>query len=173
MKHIATLALLVALVATGCTVNIGRAAELDTSNPDEIAYALYCVTVLSVQEAYATDPDLWYENMPDALEVIQATDQGLWDACTLAMKTIHDNLDSPATGSITNGQWFVGSEVEPGTYRSDGWNGNGVWCTWEAYNSVGDIQEIEFSNDGSIIMVVKSEYDYINISDCHPFEKVK
>lgn len=69
-------------------------------------------------------------------------------------------------GTYGSGTYAVGSEIQPGTYRTSG----ATWCYWARLSSAdGELSSINANDnvDGSSTMVVKSSDKYVEFSgDC-------
>ena len=85
---------------------------------------------------------------------------------------------APATpaGSISDGVWIVGSDVQPGTYRSSGAE-TGGYCMWSRHSSTaGGPFDAIIASDGSkagqVLVTIQPGDKLFRTHGCAPFTKV-
>ena len=87
---------------------------------------------------------------------------------------------SPATaaaaGTIGEGVWIVGSDIQPGTYRSPGAPAGG-YCMWSRHSSVAGgpfdaITASDGSKAGQMLVTVQPGDKLFRTHGCAPFTKV-
>lgn len=82
-----------------------------------------------------------------------------------------------ASAGITSGTWIVGTDVQPGTYRSDGPNDAVSYCMWSRHRVVtGDPFEGIIASDGTtsgqtVVTIAPTDKVFIT-KGCAPFERV-
>lgn len=80
------------------------------------------------------------------------------------------------SGSISEGVWLVGSDVQPGTYRSDGADAGG-YCMWSRHSSTaGGPFEAIIASDGSkagqMLVTIAPGDKLFRTHGCAPFTKI-
>lgn len=75
------------------------------------------------------------------------------------------------TSAITDGTYLVGSEIPPGTYKSDG--GGSTLCYADTQDKAGNIlqQEVAGGGEAVVIRIASSAYTFKS-SDCGSWKKV-
>lgn len=107
-------------------------------------------------------------------------------AARMGLLTDEPNLaaapDRPATapaantpGQISDGVWIVGTDVQPGTYRSAGPVDG--YCMWSRHSSVSggpfdDIIASDGRRDGQVVVTIAATDALFRTSGCAPFSKV-
>lgn len=79
-------------------------------------------------------------------------------------------------GQIGEGVWFVGSDVQPGTYRSTG-SVDGRHCLWSRHDTAagGPMDGIIASDgsfDGQMVVTIEATDVLFRTNDCAPFAPV-
>lgn len=74
----------------------------------------------------------------------------------------------PATAFSGDGEYLIGSDVQPGTYRSEGNDGT---CYADTEDSSGNVDAQEIGS-GQIILVVSARDYRVDVRDCSPFSRV-
>lgn len=83
-----------------------------------------------------------------------------------------------APEGIGPGEWLVGVDVEPGTYRSAGPDEDGGYCMWSRKDAAGagaldNIIASDGSYDAAQMLVTIEESDVVfRTRGCEPFERV-
>lgn len=81
-----------------------------------------------------------------------------------------------APGTIADGVWIVGTDVQPGTYRSTGASGD-RYCMWSRHSSVsgGPLDNIiasDGSSAGQMVVTIEPSDKLFRTHKCAPFQKV-
>jgi hypothetical protein len=79
-------------------------------------------------------------------------------------------------GAIGDGVWLVGTDVQPGTYRSDGASG-GQYCMWSRHSSTagGPLDNIiasDGSSAGQMVVTIAPGDKLFRTHKCGPFVKI-
>ncbi|WP_328292901.1 hypothetical protein OG218_09150 [Kineococcus sp. NBC_00420] len=69
--------------------------------------------------------------------------------------------------SVGNGDWLVGSDVEPGTYKSSGVDGS--LCYADTSDGNGNINQQEVTPEGPTIITVSAKDKVFSVSGCEDF----
>lgn len=82
----------------------------------------------------------------------------------------------PAAGTITDGVWVVGTDIQPGTYRSPGAPAGG-YCMWSRHSSVAGgpfdaITASDGSKAGQVLVTVQPGDKLFRTHGCAPFTKI-
>jgi hypothetical protein len=70
--------------------------------------------------------------------------------------------------SVGNGQWLVGKDIEPGTYRSPGVEA-GDLCYADTNDGAGNINQQEVTPEGPTVITVSSKDKVLKVSGCEDF----
>lgn len=81
-----------------------------------------------------------------------------------------------APGTVGDGVWLVGTDVQPGTYRSTGAPPGG-YCMWSRHSSVAGgpfdaITASDGSKTGQVLVTVQSADKLFRTHGCAPFVKI-
>lgn len=84
---------------------------------------------------------------------------------------------SAATGEIGPGVWLVGSDVQPGTYRTTGPASGQRYCFWSRHSNTSggpldDIIASDGASSGQMIVTIKASDKLFRTNDCSPFVKI-
>lgn len=109
-------------------------------------------------------------------------DVAIWDATDLAAKPQQsqrpaskpkaDELgsNSGSTSGIGDGSYLVGTEIQPGTWKSSGVEGG--LCYADTQNEAGDILQQEVAAEGSVIIRITGKAYTFKSSGCVSWKKV-
>ncbi len=118
---------------------------------------------------------------PNAIEYSNGLgDVAIWDASDVAAKPQQSHraarkteADEPSSGSaseIGDGSYLVGSEIQPGTWKSSGVEGG--LCYADTQNKGGDILQQEVAAEGSAIIRITEKAYTFKSSGCGSWKKV-
>jgi len=101
-----------------------------------------------------------------AAEATLATRSAALDAREAAIKSTETTV---AANTIPgDGTFVVGSDVQPGLYKSEG----GSRCYWSRMNAAGDDTIDNYFGAGPAVLTIQSTDGLIKTSHCAPFTKV-
>lgn len=81
-------------------------------------------------------------------------------------------------GQITSGVWLVGTDVQPGTYRTPGPATGETYCFWSRHSSAsGGLLDDIIASDGAqpghqMVVTIAATDVLFRTNDCAPFVKV-
>lgn len=94
---------------------------------------------------------------------------------TAPAATVTVTADAPAPAaveqasgtSVGNGQWLVGTDVQPGTYRSPGVKGS--LCYADTNDGADNINQQEVTPEGPTVITVKASDKVFKVQGCEDF----
>lgn len=133
----------------------------------------------------AAENRVWWRSKPiRILAGIVFVVAGLWIVARLDTAADRSPTPTPASApavsaasGIGSGTWIVGTDMQPGTYRSSGPNDTVGYCMWSRHSVItGDPFEGIVASDGTksgqmVVTIAPTDKMFIT-KGCAPFERV-